>query len=217
MTLIASDTGGGSFKLIPAGVHVGRCYRVIDLGTQEETYEGETKLLPKLCIYWELHGEDDEGNPLMTDDGNAMVIWQEFTRSLGKKAKLRATLESWRGRPFSDDELKGFDVSKLLGAYCMVNITHKTSGQGKTYANVSSLTPLPSALRNAKPEPYYENVMFDLDNFDDKVFATFHQKLQERINGSMERSGKKVPLTTAKVNEQLAEAAADDVDADIPF
>lgn len=217
MTLIASDTGGGSFKLIPAGVHVGRCYRVIDLGTQEETYEGETKLLPKICIYWELHGEDDEGNPLMTDDGNAMVIWQEFTRSLGKKAKLRATLESWRGRPFSDDELKGFDVSKLLGAYCMVNITHKTSGQGKTYANVSSLTPLPSALRNAKPEPYYENVMFDLDNFDDKVFATFHQKLQERINGSMERSGKKVPLTTAKVNEQLAEAAESDIVSDIPF
>lgn len=190
MGFVVSDTGGGDFKQTPAGVHIGRCFKIVDLGTQVESYEGEEKLMQKVAIYWELTGEDEEGKPLMLDNGEPMVIWKEYTKSLGKKAALRAALESWRGKPFNDDELKGFDVSKLIGAYCMVNVTHKVSGQGKTYATVSSLTPLPAALRNAKPAPMLENVLFDLDNFSEKVFSTFHAKLQEKINASIERSGK---------------------------
>lgn len=190
MSLTASDAGGGDFKMIPPGVHIGRCFRIVDLGTQEETYEGDTKLLPKLAIYWELHGEDEEGNPLMTDNGEPMFIWQEYTRSLGQKAKLRSALESWRGRPFTEDELKGFDVSKLINAYCMVNVTHKQSQKGKTYANVTSLTPLPAALRNVKPAPILPSAVFDLDNFNEALFSTFHEKLQEKINNSIERKGK---------------------------
>ena len=190
MSFIAKDSGGGDFKKVPAGVHIGRCFKLVDLGTQEETYEGETKLLPKVCIYWELTGEEEDGTPLIDHEGGPMVIWQEYTMSLGKKAKLRAALESWRGRQFSDDELKGFDVSKLIGAYCMVNVTHKTSqSSGKTYANVSSLTPLPAALRNAKPPSHYKNIIFSVDDFDQATFDTFHDKLKERINQSIERRG----------------------------
>ena len=127
MSFIAKDSGGGDFKKVAPGVHIGRCFKLIDLGTQEETYEGEAKLLPKVCVYWELTGEDEEGAPLIDSNGDPLVIWQEYTMSLGKKAKLRAALESWRGKAFTDEELKGFDVSKLIGAFCMVNVTHKTS------------------------------------------------------------------------------------------
>lgn len=191
MALIVADTGGSDYKRVPAGVHIGRCCRLVDLGTQEETYEGETKLLPKLSITWELFGEDEEGNPLVQDDGKPMLIWQEFTASLGKKAKLRAALESWRGRAFTDEDLKGFDVSKLVGAYCMVNVTEKKAKSGdKTYMIVSSLTPLPAALRNAKPAPVWPNVIFDLSNPDERVFAELHEKVQERIKKSLEYSGK---------------------------
>ena len=34
MGFIASDAGGGNFKRVPSGVHIGRCYSIIDLGTQ---------------------------------------------------------------------------------------------------------------------------------------------------------------------------------------
>ena len=217
MSFIAKDSGGGDFKRVPPGVHIGRCFKLIDLGTQEETYEGDTKLLPKVCIYWELTGEEEVGTPLADEKGHPMVIWQEYTMSLGKKAKLRAALESWRGKPFADDELKGFDVSKLLGAYCMVNVTHKTSqASGKTYAQVSSLTPLPAALRHSKPAAHYDNVLFSVDNFDPVIFESFHDKLKERVMASLEMSGRS--------KSQAAQShghASDDIpppgDDDIPF
>jgi len=190
MGFTVSDSGGADFKRVPPGVHVGRCFRLVDLGTQEETFEGDHKLMHKICIYWELFGEDEAGEPLVAENGEPLTIWKEFTASLGKKANLRSTLEAWRGKPFTEDEAKGFDVSKLIGAYCMLNVTEKKSQAGKTYANISSITPLPAAMRNAKPAPVLPNVIFDLDKFDQAVFDTFHAKLQEKINASIERKGK---------------------------
>ena len=34
MAFIASDSGGGNFKRVPAGAFIGRCYRMINIGTQ---------------------------------------------------------------------------------------------------------------------------------------------------------------------------------------
>lgn len=216
MGLTVSDSGGGDFKRTPAGVHIGRCYRIVDLGTQEETYEGETKLMPKLAIYWELHGEDEEGKPLVNDNGEPMTIWKEYTASLGKKAKLRSDLESWRGRAFTDEEAKGFEVPKLLNAYCMVNVTHKTSQQGKTYATVTSLTPLPAALRNAKPAAVLPSAVFDLNHPDERLFETFHDKLKEKINNSMERKGGSKAISAGHADQRVPAGAYDDGDS-IPF
>jgi len=214
MGLTVSDNGGGDFKRVPAGVHIGRCFRIVDLGTQEETYEGESKLMQKLAIYWELHGEDEEGKPLMNDDGEPMTIWKEYTASLGKKAKLRSDLESWRGKPFTDEEAKGFDVPKLLGQYCMVNVTHKTSQAGKTYATVTSLTPLPAALRHSKPNAVLPNAVFDLSQPNEALFETFHDKLKEKINNSLERKGK----TKGDAAPSRGHAEQDiPSDEDIPF
>lgn len=217
MSLIASDTGGGDFKLIPSGVHIGRCFRIVDLGTQEEDFQGEMKLMPKVAIYWELHGEDDEGKPLVMDDGNPMFIWQEFTKSLGQKAKLRAALESWRGKPFTEDELKGFDISKLLNAYCMVNVTHRKSQKGKDYANVSSLTPLPAALRHAKPAPVLPSAIFDLDHFNEALFNSFHEKLKEKINNSIERKGGSKADHAPSKGHADANVPVEAYEDDIPF
>lgn len=221
MSFIAKDSGGGDYKKVPAGVHIGRCYKLIDLGTQSETYEGESKLLPKVCVYWELTGEDEDGQPLVDSEGQPMVIWQEYTMSLGKKAKLRAALESWRGRAFTDDELKGFDVSKLIGAYCMVNVTHKTSTtSGKVYAQVSSLTPLPAALKAAKPAPYHANMVWSVESPDMEAFETFHEKLRERIMASLEMQPKKpAPKTHGEMKAERRQSVGsfDDMDSDIPF
>ena len=51
MSLTAKDNGG-SFVLAPEGLHVARCYALIDLGDQlNKTYGNHS---PKVLIGWEL-------------------------------------------------------------------------------------------------------------------------------------------------------------------
>jgi len=188
MGFIASDNGGGNFKRVPAGVHIGRCYSLIDLGTQHSSGQYGEKFQHKVRISWELFGEDENGEPLTIDvDGQDMplTISKSYTMSLHEKAALRKDLAAWRGRDFTDEEANGFDVSKLIGAYCMVNVTTSESN-GKTYSNVVGLTPLPAALKNAKPAAVHENVLFNLDEPDLTVLKGFHEKLQEAIKRSPE-------------------------------
>jgi len=188
MGFTAKDSGGGDFKKVPPGAYIGRCYSLIDLGTQLTSGQFGEKLQHKIRVAWELFGEDDDGHPLtITVDGKEMplTISKSYTVSLHEKASLRKDLAAWRGKDFTDEEAKGFDVSKLVGAYCMVNaVTSETNG--KTYTNVAGLTPLPGALKNAKPAGVHAPVLFDLDKPDMAVFATFHEKLQDAIKKSPE-------------------------------
>lgn len=189
MGFIASDSGnGGNFKRVPSGVYIGRCYSIIDLGTQTSNGQYGEKHQHKIRVAWELFGEDENGQPLTIDvDGKEMpmTISKSYTVSLHEKAGLRKDLSAWRGRDFTDEEAKAFDVSKLIGAYCMVNVT-TSENNGKTYSNVGGLTPLPSALKNVKPAPVHGHVLFNLDEPNMAVFATFHEKLQEVIKSSPE-------------------------------
>lgn len=208
MGFVASDSGGGNFKRVPSGVHVGRCYSLIDLGTQLSSGQYGEKLQHKIRVAWELFGEDEEGKPLTIEvDGKEMpmTISKSYTLSLSEKASLRKDLQSWRGREFTDEEAKGFDISKLLGAYCMVNVTSSETN-GKTYSNVANLTPLPTALKNSKPAPVHEIVMFDLDNPDWALFDSFHDKLKDAIK----RSPEFVQASGQSVG-QAAPAAEDDI------
>ena len=188
MGFIASDTGGGNFKRVPPGAFIGRCYSIIDLGTQVTDGQYGLKEQHKIRLGWELFGEDEDGQPLTVDvDGKEMpmTISKSYTVSMHEKANLRKELQAWRGREFTEEEAKGFDVSKLVGAYCMVNVT-TSENNGKTYSNVAGLTPLPGALKNVKPAPVHDALIFDLDAPDMKVFNNFHEKLQEAIKKSPE-------------------------------
>lgn len=190
MAFLATDTGGGNLKTVPAGVFIGRCWELIDLGTQtNETGMYAGKSGHKIKIGFELFGDDEDGNPLTIDVyGKEMplTITKDYTVSLHEKANLRKELAAWRGKDFTEEEAKGFDVTKLIGAYAMVNVTHKTNSQGKVRANISGLSPLPSALKNAKPAAVHANRIFDLDSPDMEIFATFYEYLQEQIKKSPE-------------------------------
>ena len=211
MGFIAADSGGGNFKRVPSGVHIGRCYSLIDLGTQTSNGQFGEKHQHRIRVAWELFGEEDDGTPLTVDvDGTMMpmTISKSYTVSLHEKASLRKDLAAWRGRDFTDEEARGFDVRKLVGAYCMVNVTTSETN-GKTYSNVAGLTPLPSALKQAKPDPVHKNVIFDLDEPDMNVFATFHEKLQEVIKSSPEWRKKRGHDDASMSNETI--------DDDIPW
>lgn len=209
-SLIASDSGGSDFKRVPPGVYPARCWSMIDLGTQRVEYQGEIKYQRKVQIGWELFGDDDAGNPLVADDGLPMVISKRYTLSLSPKSRLRPDLEAWRGRPFTDEEAKGFDLHNLIGAPCLINVTH-SERNGKTYSNVASLTPIPKALRETLPagsEPRFY-VITDGPN---TVFQSLHEKLQDTIKAAEEWQGMK-----ARDPQQAAGSGFDDLADDIPF
>jgi len=132
--------------------------------------------------------------------------------SLGKKANLRADLESWRGQAFTDDELKGFDISKLLGVYCMVTVKHDKK-EDKTYTNVASVSRWPAALKNAKFEPHYKNELFDVDAPDLDLMESFPDWLQEKINDSLEFRG----VSKDQATPSKGHADRSVPDEDIPF
>ncbi len=159
MGLIASDTGGKDYDPIPAGVTHGVCWMVCDLGTQyNPTYANWQR---KIVIGWELPSELMQ----IEKDGEMAevpkVISRIFTLSLSEKSHLRPFLESWRGKPFTVEELIGFDISKLIQVNCQLNIIHVTKNE-KTYANVAGVMPL--AKQTAKLKCVADTVYYSMDD-----------------------------------------------------
>lgn len=157
MGLIATDKGGG-FDPVEPGTHHGVCYGVIDLGTHfNEIFKNSSR---KALLMWEIPALRID----VERDGQRMnmprVVSKRYTLSLNKKANLRKELESWRGRPFTDEELAGFDLGKLLGVNCMINVIHEVRN-GKTFANVAAVTPLMRGLQKVEPETPKRYFSFD--------------------------------------------------------
>jgi hypothetical protein len=190
MGFIAKDTGtSGSYTPTPPGVYLARCWRLVDLGTQLSTGQFGEKQVHKIRLDFELFGETEDGQPLIVNiDGKEMpmTIGTTMNVSLHKKSGLRKLLEQWRGRPFSEQEADGFDVSKLLGAYAMVNCTQSEGKENRIYTNIAGLSPIPGALKNSKPAPVHENVIFDFDKPSDEIFASLPDWIQKVASQSPE-------------------------------
>ncbi len=150
MGLIAKEPeGGGDFDPVAQGVHMAIAIGIFDLGTQHnETYD---KMVHKILIMWELPDERIE----IEKDGEKRNLpkatSRTYTLSLHEKAALRKDLEAWRGRSFTKEELEGFDIFKILGHGCQIQIIHKVVGD-KTYANIASIMALPKDTKMDKPE-----------------------------------------------------------------
>ena len=183
MGLIAKETGnggGGNYEPIEAGMHQAVCYGIIDLGTHyDETYK---KSNHKIMIQWEF----PELRIDITRDGQTVnvprITSKRYTLSLHEKAGLRKDLESWRGRAFTAEELRGFDVHNLLGVNCLLNIVHQTK-DGKTYANISSIVPLMKGQVKIPAETPL--TFFSLTDGDD-IPRGLHERVVELIMASEE-------------------------------
>lgn len=163
---------GSTFKQPPADTHVARCYRLIDLGTQRGSYQGEPTVRNQVMISWELDCAMDDGKPF--------VVSAFLTNSLNEKSKLRAWLESWRGKQFTAAELKKFDLQNILGAPCLLTVIHNDKGK----AVVSHVTKMPKNL--TAPEQVNPSFAFWLDDFSVEKFDLVPQGIQAIIKESDE-------------------------------
>ena len=176
-----------SFTPVPPGMHLARCYRIIDLGTQKTEFKGEIKHLPKIMVQFEVHGEDDDGKPLVTSKGEPMSISKNYTASLSEKATLRVDLKNWRGRDFTPEELKGFELKNVLGIFAMISVTKAPGKDGKEYTNIGAVMPVPANIKKAGlPAGHNPTAIFSIDDPDMELFETFSDGLKNKIKSSPE-------------------------------
>lgn len=199
MGLIAKETVNSDFKPVPAGLHLARCCRLIDLGTQRIVDQYGERDRHKINVAWEVFGDDENGQPLivkMTEGDFPMIISKTYTMSLSANAILRRDLIAWRGRDFNADELKGFNLRDIIGKFCMLNVT-RAEYDGKTFSRVEGITPVPAMLKSNLPAPVHQNLVFDFDNFDQDVFNKIPEKQREYIAASYEYQKLFPPLMPA--------------------
>lgn len=199
---------GGDFVLPPAGTHRARCYRVIDLGTQRTVFQNQEKWLHQVLLGFELCDE-------LMEDGRPFVISPRFTASLHEKANLRHMLESWRGRAFTDDELEGFELQKIITKPCLLTIAHEKNAKGdKTYAKVKAITPLAKGMQ---PPPDLVNLPehYEIEHGRNELFQSFPEWLQKTIGECQEWSGS--PMTEPSQPAGVPATGAADEDDQIPF
>lgn len=178
MSLTISENTTTDYTPPEAGTFAARCASLIDLGTQTSVWEGEEKRAHKVLISFEVLDPDNRRS-----DGSPHLVSKRFTASLHAKAGLRKFLESWRGRPFTAEELAGFDLKAVVGLTCLVGIVHEAKGD-KVYANLSSVMKLPKGM--PAPAGEIEPVAFDMAAPDWQVFAGLSSRLQAQIAESPE-------------------------------
>lgn len=212
MAIIATDTGGKNFKQVSPGCHFAICNMVVDLGIQETTYKGQSKSQHQVYIRWEVPDE----RVTYEKDGKEMEgpcsIGATYTLSLGEKANLRKVLENWRGQPFTDQELKGFDITTIAGKCCQVMVQHKQGGNGKTYANITGVIGISKEQKDRARKAASEVgvTVYSLDDPDPEM----HDRLPNWIKEKLEQRIAAPSLHTASAN---APAGDTDFDDDIPF
>ena len=214
MSFYVESTGNKEFKMVPPGVHLARCYRIVDVGTQKTEWEGQQKFLRKVMVGWEIHSEEEDGTPLLTDEGEPLVMFKNYTLSWSENANLRKDLQAWRGTPWTDDEANRFDLKNILGQWCMINVIHKEGNNGKIYANVGGITPVPGVIKKSGlPAGINPLQLFRLAEPDWALFETFSKGLKAKIEASPEFQA----LKKRAAPPAAPAGAFDDMDDDLPF
>lgn len=158
MKLSVGGGGDSEYEVPPVGEHKAICYRVIDGGSAEEEYQGETNVRHKIFLFWEL-------TECTMQDGRRMSVMGNYTASLNEKSKLYQHVTSWINRSFTDAEKQGFDPTSLVGKGCKLSIEHTKTGRAKV-ANVHAFVNAfddNEQLRQLPTEN--DQVVFDLEDY----------------------------------------------------
>lgn len=207
--MIVTDTGGSAFTPCPAGSYLARCVRIVDMGSQTTDYQGERKTARKVLLGFEVL--DDETR---RDDGEPFVLSKRYTLSLHEKAALRKDLASWRGRDFTAEELRGFDLKNVLNAPAFISVVEVTK-DGKVFSNIASIMKVPKGM-SASPatEP---TMMWDMAAPDWSVFPTLPKRIIAQIEASPEFKALKPPAGRIPLHQPAppADSGFDDLPNDL--
>ena len=193
---LTASAKGKTMELIPAGSHQAICYGVVDLGKQYNQKFDSWK--DKCLIFWELPDER-----MHTEEGEKpRVISNQYTTSLNEKSLLTAHLESWRGKKFTEEEKRGFNIANLIGANCILSVVHNGD-----YANVSGVSPLMKGM--AKKVAESPTLLYDIDKDGTNIPDGVYDWVKDII--------KKSEQFTDSEKHHYTQAEPEFPDDDIPF
>lgn len=209
MSIYAESNQTSSIPPLEAGTYVARCYQMVNLGTQEESFEGAAnKPKKKVRLSFELPEEfieytDKEG----VHQKKVRTASKEFALSMHEKASLRKFLAAWRGGDFTPEEAKKFDVTKLLGVPCLLTIESNAKG----YPDIKGAARL---MKNqASPAPVNQVKALTFDEWDHSLFESLPEYVRKKIELSPEY---KVMLS--KKDKKVLDHVPDPVEEDpMPF
>ena len=143
-TLVAKGSES-KFRPHDEGQFLGQCVDVIDLGQKVHDFPGTPSYLAPTCAMVFRTGEKN------AETGDFIDIAREFTVSMSDKANLRKFLEQWRGKPYEQADVdQGVPLHKLTGQFGLLTISHKKSGKGRTYANITACVGVPKQMRTGQ-------------------------------------------------------------------
>jgi hypothetical protein len=214
LTAPRPESNKKTYEPVPAGTHVARLYRLVQIGTVESVWQGETKNLMKIWLSFELCNEKKvfkEGEP-----AKPMTVSVEYTLSMGPKANLRKFVEGMIGTALKDEEADGFDVETLVGKACLINVSHTKKGD-KTYVNVMSASPLIKGME--APAQFNPSMILTYQKWDSDVYETLPNFIKDKMATTPEMA------TRAKYDKNKEESLkaqekydANEIDPeDIPF
>lgn len=172
MSMIASDNGGQVIEKLENGVYTAVSSAMIDLGQQRNEQFG--KVQRKFMMIWTIIGEEIEIN----GKKQPRTTSKEYSFSLNEKSTLRKDLQAWRGIPFKEEELQGYDLTKILNKACQLQIILEEKNN-KKYNNIAGIMSLPKGM---KVEGLDDTYYFDMTNAETwKNYCRIPNWIQEKI------------------------------------
>lgn len=174
---------------IEDGTYPARIVQIIDLGLQENEWQGETKQQPKVFINFEFPTER------ITVDGEDRPRWlgKEYTMSSHEKSQLYQVLMA--ADPGGKLTANGKKIKPLLGQPLMVTVGSTASGNAK----IVSVARLMKGLTVGELEN--PAILFDLDNPDEEVYNKLPKWVQEKIDNRLDKDDDPAPVVDPELND----------------
>lgn len=137
----ASKGGDGNFERAPAGNHPAVLIGLIDMGTQENNFQGNVTWQHRAYFVYELVNEK-----MQTAPGRNFILAVDLTVSMNEKAKLRKWIEARTGKQIPDGV--EYDISQELGQPVLLNVVLNKDG----YPKIESVGSVPRGMNVAKPQ-----------------------------------------------------------------
>lgn len=170
---------------VPAGNHTARLYEIIHIGTINTGFKDKegndesadtVRLTFELCNEMKVFKEGEEPKPL--------AVSREFSFYMSPKANLRKFVEGFIGTTLTDTEAEAFDLEQLLGDACLLNVVHKVSKAGNTYALISAAAPLPKGL--VAPALFNDKRLIDVNTASKEEIDALPEWIAGKIKSSEE-------------------------------
>lgn len=172
-------------EMLDAGSYPAVCYGIAIIGTFEQEFKGNKKMVKKVRIFWEL---PEEKYTIEFPDNEPKefthVVSQTFTFSNSTNGNLFKMLKVWSSNAITAEKIKTFDLSNIVGYVGAISVEKKTSKNGNEYVNFTGIAPLMKGT--PKPEMTREKFIFDIDEFDKDTFMLMPKWVREEVSKSEE-------------------------------